>query len=527
MCGVDPPPEDEVVDDENLFALPKRAEKKTFVEVTQEMKMKTEELSILPGNRSKLPSMIWLEVKSFLNEKYSGNWYGLQEHQVLEMVRKCRNKLGHGNSISTLENVMEYSKMPSKDRPFLHHSMCSPHPEKSDVMMRLMIFANPALLGLLNGVVDLFIDATFSCVPAPFYQCLIIMVFDPSTSHYLPVVYALMTHKVQELYWQMFNQLIFLTKWKMQVRTFTSDFELAMINMLELLFGKNAGGGKHVGCFFHLKQAWRKYLIEKCGLGLSSLLGPLMAVGGLDLLSVIPRNEIDSIGIPFLRLTLEGTATELEKISLDKFWTYFRKQWLQITNNWNIREEDGQFLQMVNRTNNALESYNRRFNSIFLKTPSLIEFNELVKNESLRQEDILNDIRAGRRREKDHPEVWIPEIPLSYYEFKREQEYAAEDHETRYATTDPEESSDDDIPINRKIVKPRSNIKKVSRIIHVESKRVKTVSVAKSVKTKLPTKRPAAEQPTKRPAAEPLGDVSNNVGGRPKRITKKPKKSLP
>ncbi len=66
--------------------------------------------------------------------------------------------------------------------------------------MRLMIFANPALLGLLNGVMNLFIDATVSCVPAPFYQCLIIMVFDPSTSRYLPVVYALMTHKVQELY---------------------------------------------------------------------------------------------------------------------------------------------------------------------------------------------------------------------------------------------------------------------------------------------------------------------------------------
>ncbi len=69
---------------------------------------------------------------------------------------------------------------------------------------------------------------------------------------------------------------------------------------------------------------------------------------------------------------------------------------------------------MVNRTNNALERYNRRFNSIFLKTPSLIEFNELVKNETLRQEDILNDIRAGMRRENICPEVWMPEIPLSY-----------------------------------------------------------------------------------------------------------------
>ncbi len=74
---------------------------------------------------------------------------------------------------------------------------------------------------------------------------------------------------------------------------------------------------------------------------------------------------------------------------------------------------------MVNRTNNTLETYNHRFNLIFLKTPSLIEFNKLVKNETLRQEDILNDIRAGRRCENDRPEVWMPEIPFSYYEFKR------------------------------------------------------------------------------------------------------------
>ncbi len=143
-CNVDPPLDDEVVDNEDLFAhvsFPKR-EKKTFVNVTQEMKKKTEDLSILPGNMAKMPLMIWLDVKSFFNKKYSRNWYGLQEHQILKMVRKCHNKLGLGNSISTLENVPDNSKMPSKDRPFLHHSICSPHPERSDIMMRLMIFVN-------------------------------------------------------------------------------------------------------------------------------------------------------------------------------------------------------------------------------------------------------------------------------------------------------------------------------------------------------------------------------------------------
>ncbi len=63
---MDPPPADEVVDDEDLFehVLFPKHEKKTFVDITQEMKMKSEELSILPGNMAKLPSMIWLDVNS-------------------------------------------------------------------------------------------------------------------------------------------------------------------------------------------------------------------------------------------------------------------------------------------------------------------------------------------------------------------------------------------------------------------------------------------------------------------------------
>ncbi len=73
--------------------------------------------------------------------------------------------------------------------------------------------------------------------------------------------------------------------------------------------------------------------------------------------------------------------------------------------------------------------------------------------------------------------------------------------------------------INRKVVKPHSNILKKARIVHVEKKQAKKASVAKptTIKTK-----PKKVQET----AEPLGDVSENVGC-PKRKTKKPRKSLP
>ena len=179
---------------------------------------------------------------------------------------------------------------------------------------------------------------------------------------------------------------------------------------------------------------------------------------------------------------------------MDKFYAYFRKQWLRISKNWNIREEDGHFLQMVNRTNNGLESYNRRFNSIFPKTPSLLEFNASVKNESIRQEAILNDIRDGKRHEKVRPAVWIPDIPVCYNKFKTEQK-VAEDLGWNVATDLGADLSDtdDDIPT-------KSNIKKATK---------------------------AMKPPTKRPAAEPLSEISDNVSGHPKRKTKRPKKSLP
>jgi hypothetical protein len=168
--------------------------------------------------------------------------------------------------------------------------MCFPHPEDYNANMRMMIFSNPALLGLLHGIVDIFVDATFSpCTPHLFLQCLIVMVFNNHMSSFVPVIYALMTHKYASLYYQVFMQLKIITKNKMQVHTYTSNFERAEMNMLAV----HCWEGTHLGCFFHLKKAWFKYLMENCGLGHQSVsLEPVMKVGGLDILCVLPRCKV-------------------------------------------------------------------------------------------------------------------------------------------------------------------------------------------------------------------------------------------
>jgi hypothetical protein len=183
-------------------------------------------------------------------------------------------------------------------------------------------------------------------------------------------------------------------------------------------------GGFCVGCLFHFKQAICKYLIKKCRLGLFQVLPAAMALGGLDILCVLPRDEVKNIGIPYIRSLLELGIPEWEKKAQnDIFWPYFMQQWIPIIMSWNLMSNEGFPVEIVNRTNNALESYNRRFNALFLKEPKLIEFAMIIEKESREQAQIRQDIVTGRKQEPERKDIWIPTIPESYIQFKEEYYY--------------------------------------------------------------------------------------------------------
>jgi hypothetical protein len=263
-----------------------------------------------------LPSKIWEELVRWANATDDGMWHRLKEHQVLELVQKSCAKLGLGNTLSTIDNTPNYNMMTDQDRPFLHCSAVWPHPEKPKRMMGTMICANPKLLKFVKGHVDICIDATFNPgTPSPFYQCLIIMTFDNQTSSYVPIIYALMTHKCSELNNLVFSQIATLMQGKMKVKTFTTDFERGMMNMLAF------HGGTHVGCLFHLKQAWLKYLKEHCGLAQASSLGGVMEVGALDLLCVLLCGDVLESGIPYVRFIIEKGIPAWEQNSWEIFWS--------------------------------------------------------------------------------------------------------------------------------------------------------------------------------------------------------------
>jgi hypothetical protein len=305
------------------------------MEITQEMKVHTKELST--SNLTMLPSKNWEEFVHWKNATYDGMWHGSKEHQVLELVQKSCAKLGLGNALSTIKNTPDYNMMTDQDRPFLLCSAIWPHPGKPKTLMQTMICANPKLLNLLKGHVDIYIDTTSNpCTPSPFYQCLIIMTFDNQTSSYKPIIYALMTHKCSELYNLVFSQIATLMLGKMKVKTFTADFESGVMNMLAL------HGGTHVvGCLFHPKQAWLKYLKEHCSLAQASSLGRAMEVGVLDLFCVLPSGDVLESGIPYVRFIIEEEIPAWEQNGWEIFWKYFVKQWIPIISAWNIKQDDG------------------------------------------------------------------------------------------------------------------------------------------------------------------------------------------
>jgi hypothetical protein len=240
------------------------------------------------------------------------------------------------------------------------------------------------------------------------------MVHDQQTGKYVPVITILMTHFNQYLYWEALTRVVVLSDWKLDVGSYTTDFERAVMNECAQHFPE----GVHIGCFFHLKQAVRKHMLEKLKFN-GDVITAFMETGAFDLLTILPHDEVESYGIDYLRSIFEPDDLSVEeKARWVEFWNYYGRQWSPILDSWNICDADGDVKAFVNRTNNALERYNRRFNDLFHKKPSLIEFVQILEEESRKQAAELEDIRKSRRVKPMYQERTIPAIPAAYVTFR-------------------------------------------------------------------------------------------------------------
>jgi len=99
---------------------------------------------------------------------------------------------------------------------------------------RLTGWAHPGLFAMLDApAIHIFVDTTFSVVPDPYKQLMIVMVKEAAHGMYLPVRYVLMTGKSANLYWDAFHLIEGVLRCKIRPSTIYCDFEQTLITSVK------------------------------------------------------------------------------------------------------------------------------------------------------------------------------------------------------------------------------------------------------------------------------------------------------
>jgi hypothetical protein len=139
--------------------------------------------------------------------------------------------------------------------------------------------------------------------------------------------------------------------------------------------------------------------------------------GILDVLTVIPIDEIKSKGIPYVMslVSRKGSAK-----LWTQFWEYFTRTWMVTYSPtlWNVNAYIAKDAEMQNRTNNPIESYNRRAKQAFGSHPTLVVFVKKAKEEAERFLKLMDDIAMHRRPPPPHADPVSLTVPAAYTAFR-------------------------------------------------------------------------------------------------------------
>jgi hypothetical protein len=293
------------------------------------------------------PKEVWTTVSKQMDRKYT-TYRGLTKEQVIRRVYRTRALSTGSDIFRQIEREPLCLVEENSSLYFLQFNMSFHH---DGILHRACGWANPKLIRLLKyPKCNLFIDCTFKCVPSPFYQCLIIMVFDHGSNVYVPVMYCLLSGKQEEIYFTAFHWVIAASEYKLDPLSVTCDFEKGLIKAVRDQFS----GVAVVGCLFHFKQALRRKMIK---LKLAEdVITVAMQANVIDVLTIIPHDEIETKGIPYVKNIL-GAMENYDNDKWEEFWLYFDKTWMRVytPSVWNITNVVDDVRDLSNRTNNPLE----------------------------------------------------------------------------------------------------------------------------------------------------------------------------
>lgn len=120
---------------------------------------------------------------------------------------------------------------------------------------------------------------------------------------------------------------------------------------------------------------------------------------------------------------MTGIETGYEQ-KFDKFWSYFVKTWTKYyeISTWNLFHligDPGAQEELLQRTNNCLERYNREMNKEFpVAHPNISGLVTVIKKKSIEYINRITRIQQGDDVATNHnTHVVLPSIPLAYTSF--------------------------------------------------------------------------------------------------------------
>ena len=144
-----------------------------------------------------------------------------------------------------------------------------------------------------------------------------------------------MTGKHENLYWYALHWGFVASNWKLDPFSVTCNFEKGLHNAIR---GQFVGSILN-GCLFHWKQEIRRKMIF---LKINAKQIKLaMSKNVLDILTILPQDEILSKGIFYVRDIIDTECKDVEDVKKwDFFWNnYFKKYWVsseEFIKTWNI-----------------------------------------------------------------------------------------------------------------------------------------------------------------------------------------------
>lgn len=369
------------------------------IDTKEEFIEKVLELSL--EQRGMSAKQIWMKVDSLLNEKYCDKFKILLKPTKNSVINMIGNVRGSGSSKHLFEKINkdEYFYLSTNDRRrFLQIAFqyYIPNDPIQDKTRNLLIWSHPELLPMLRRMhIRILIDGTFSCVPSPFKQCVIVMMFDDETNLFIPIIYILSDSKHHWAYWHMLHFILVLTEFKFNPISVTTDFESSLFNAIKEQFPETM----QIGCAFHFKQAIRRKLVS---LQLSDMeIRKAMEPGVVDILCMKPKKNIaETLHTLKHIIILPGSEEKWQG-----FVIYFLRTWVNGNIPFEMCNYAGRNLTDEERhvnTNNALENFNRILNESFSSPhPNIFCFIDKIREISVSKLAEIRDIKEqGGKRAK-------------------------------------------------------------------------------------------------------------------------------